>query len=592
MPEIQKNHSRIQPWLLAIALASTACGATVGDGNTDGGGNADIDASTGERVLQSISITPENAILEMDLGVGLAQEFTATGNFSDSTSEDLTASVSWTVENSAVGTMLGAVLDVPAFATASAEVSKITAEFEGLSGVAQLTVVAYQQTGPQQDFFFVLPHEDAAGPQDKPLAFGTDVPAADVFFLMDTTGSMGGEIGNLQNALNTTVVPGIQAQIADTQFGAGVAEDFPVSPYGSLVAFDDCFSGSNNPDQPFKLFQEITNDIAAVTIAVDAMSTPSGSPIGCGNDLAESNIEGLYQAATGAGLSGPGATSVAANTSGIGGVGFRDGTMPIIVQITDAFSHAPGESTFCPTVGDDNGYEGVVAAAAHTRAETKLALDNICGRVVGIAPVGGGLDPICEGQGDLEDFATSTNARVPPQAWDVPSRPSGCAVGQCCTDFNGTGRAPDGDGLCPLVFRVDSSGTGLGGHAVTGINMLTRFATFDVNTETAGETESTTGTPLASGTTAQFIKSITPVAFTLPQAPPTLPDPSFNATEFQDVTPGTIVEFDVRAFNDFVPATTEAQIFKAAIRVVAGGCTDLDERDVLILVPPKPLVID
>jgi hypothetical protein len=47
----------------------------------------------------------------------------------------------------------------------------------------------------------------------------------------------------------------------------------------------------------------------------------------------------------------------------------------------------------------------------------------------------------------------------------------------------------------------------------------------------------------------------------------------------------------VRAFNDFVPQTADAQIFRAVIRVVAGGCTDLDQREVLILVPPAPIVL-
>ncbi len=35
-----------------------------------------------------------------------------------------------------------------------------------------------------------------------------------------------------------------------------------------------------------------------------------------------------------------------------------------------------------------------------------------------------------------------------------------------------------------------------------------------------------------------------------------------------------------------------AQIFSAKIRVLAGGCTALDERTVLVLVPPMPIVIN
>ena len=53
----------------------------------------------------------------------------------------------------------------------------------------------------------------------------------------------------------------------------------------------------------------------------------------------------------------------------------------------------------------------------------------------------------------------------------------------------------------------------------------------------------------------------------------------------------TRVKFDVKALNDFVPQTAEAQIFRATIRVLASGCTPLDQREVLILVPPTPVTI-
>ena len=51
------------------------------------------------------------------------------------------------------------------------------------------------------------------------------------------------------------------------------------------------------------------------------------------------------------------------------------------------------------------------------------------------------------------------------------------------------------------------------------------------------------------------------------------------------------VKVAVDAFNDFVPQTQDAQIFRATIKVTASGCTPLDQRDVLILVPPAPIVI-
>ena len=50
---------------------------------------------------------------------------------------------------------------------ATAVSSKINASFGGLGGQAQITVVAYRKSGPQQDFFFILPYQDPGGTQQK-----------------------------------------------------------------------------------------------------------------------------------------------------------------------------------------------------------------------------------------------------------------------------------------------------------------------------------------------------------------------------------------------------------------------------------------
>jgi len=580
--------------LAFVTCGVAACGPT-NHGNADASGGGDgpaADAAHQPHTLDGILVTPTNPIVELDLNSIGAQGFVATGHYLDGVDEDLTSQAAWTVSSAAVGTMLGSTLQIPAFAAATAEVATVTASFGGIDGQAQITVVAYRRSGPTQDFFFILPYVDPTGPATKPLGFGTVIPSLDVFFLMDTTGSMFEEISNLQSALTGTVVPGIQAAVPNSQFGAGAFEDFPILPYGSLHGSDCGRGGLSTPDQPLHMFQGITSNIAAVQTAVGQMRTATG-PIGCGQDWPEGGIEGLYQAATGDGLVGPSPTSVPANHTGVGGVAFRPETMPVIVQITDAMSHAPGENLVCPETGESTGYAGAVAAVAHTRAQTKTALANICARVVGIASIQSALSPQCSGQADLEDFARATGAKVPPSAWDVPSRPAGCSPGQCCTDYNGTGRAPDADGLCPVVFKSDNNGTGLGGHIVTGIQMLTRFATFDVTSERQGVTTDVDGNPLpAPFTTADFIKAVTPTGFTLPPAPPVVPNPTFDATTFQGVTPGTALAFDVNAFNDFVQQTAQPQIFRAVIRVLAGGCTPLDQREVLILVPPAPIIVD
>jgi hypothetical protein len=538
-------------------------------------------------VISYIAVTPTNPIIELDLNTQASQGFTATAVYADSTTEDVSASVTWTVANPAVGAMTNAVLNIPGFSTSQAAVSLITADYNGMSGQAQITVVAYRKTGTQQDFFFILPYQDPAGNMNKPLEFSTAVPQLDVFFLMDTTGSMSPEITNLTSALNSTVIPGIQAAVANTQLGVGAFDDFPLDGYGSPA----CSSGDGTADQPFKLRQAITSTTSLVTTAVSNLKTASGGTIGCGSDTPEAGLEAIYQAATGNGLSGPSPTNVPVNHNGVGGVGFRTGTMPVIVDISDADSHGKNETGACG--GQAEAYDATVSAFAHTRQDTKDALTNICARLVGMAAQTTGSSPGCIGQAYMEDLATSTGARVPPEAWDYTgTRPAGCNAGQCCTGFGGVGRAPDGQGLCPVVFQVNTDGTGVSASIVTGIQMLTRFAKFDVQSATGGVTTDVDGVPLmAPHTTADFVKSVVPATYQLPPPPPNVPAPTLGVNGFSGVTPGTILGFTVTAFNDFVMQTSQPQIFRATISVLAGSCLPLDQRDVLILVPPMPIQV-
>jgi hypothetical protein len=582
--EVRDSRLGFSAWVCALALL--ACGPTAvrKTGNNPDAGSGGSGSNVGPHVLDGIAITPANPLVQLDLNATGSQVFSVAGQYEDGTSDDQTANATFTVANSAVGTMNGATLAIPAFTAATAKTSLITATVGTFTAQAQITVVAYRSSGSDQDFFFILPYQDAAGSQTKPLDFSTAIPSLDVFFLMDTTGSMEGEITNLESALTGTVVPQIKAVLANTEFGVGAFDDFPDNGDADGEGADGTL------DQPLKLRQAITATTSLVQTAVDGLST-GGEPIGNGGDLPEAGIEALYQVATGSGLTGPSPTSVPANHTGVGGVGFRAGTMPVIVSISDASSHTVGTDPNYPASCGDP-YASTpsnIPAFAHTNAQTEAALGAICARVVGIAPVNG----TCDAEAYYTAFATATGARVPPAAWDVGTRPTGCSETQCCIGQNGAGMATDANGLCPLVFRASTDGTGVSTSVVTGINMLTRFATFTVTDTTTGSNTDTSGNPLPAGhTTADFITAIVPTGYTLPPPPPALPDPTFNATEFQNVTPGTQVQFNVNAFNNFVMPTNEAQIFSATIQVLAGGCTPLDQRTVLILVPPTAISIE
>jgi len=534
------------------------------DSDTEGQSTSGTDTDEGVQV-EYLEVLPAETLLELDLGAPSTLDFTVRANYSDGTTLDVTADATWQVTNPNLGAMNGTTLEIPGFADPFFESTIVTATVDGEVGKAQVTVAAYDLVN---DFFFVLPFEDGDGPQDKPLTFSTDVKAMDVFINMDVTGSMSEEINNLRAALSGEIIPAIQAQVPDTQFGAGSFADFPIAPYGTAAT-----------DQPFRLLQTITADTTDVQVAVGTYSANGG------NDGPESNIEALYQIATGEGLVAPAPTSVAPNMVGIGGVGFREGSFPIVVSITDALSHDPAGNAACDFGGPEV-YAGDVAANAHTQAQAMEALNAICGRVIQIAVGGTGG---CSAYDDGLQFNQATGALVPPEAWDVAGRPGGCAVGQCCTGISGAGVAPDAAGLCPMTYQATANGTGVDSSFSSAVSLLAAYGQFDVTSTVTGSGTDVDGMPLPDGTTtADFIQSVTP--FDHGAVPlPGVADPTLTPTTFENVIPDTDVVFTVTAFNDFVEQGASPRLFTANIQVLADSCGELDDRDVFILVPPSEL---
>src|SRR6476659_924598 len=79
-------------------------------------------------------------------------------------------------------------------------------------------------TIPQTDFFVVLPFNDP--PQDKQLTFNTNLQLADVYFLIDTTGSMQDAIDNVTSSLSV-IASTVRTTIPNVQLGVGQFRDFP-----------------------------------------------------------------------------------------------------------------------------------------------------------------------------------------------------------------------------------------------------------------------------------------------------------------------------------------------------------------------------
>ncbi len=428
------------------------------------------------------------------------------------------------------------------------------------------------------DFVFVVPYEDDPQPLEDTLDFATDIVQADVVFGMDTTGSMGGEINNLKSGI-AGLINTIRSNIPNAGFAVVGYDDFPYGTYGH----------PSYGDQPFYLIHRVMTTATAAGLtsvqnAVNAYTTHGGY------DGPESGWEFLFQTATGAGTTqgnasvpafnpavGPPAAPPAGEEVGdIGGVGFRAGSLPIVVWVTDACNHNS-------VTGTANSYVGFTAATETT------ALNQINGLSARIVSVISEEFAACS-QSDIVGQAlsavNSTNSVVPPDAWGPAGvRPANCAVGSCCTGQNGAGQAPTG-GNCPLVFRVSSTGAGLSDAVATAIQVLTTYGQFDISgvpeddpTDSVDalaafvsriEATANAGAPCANGITVTDVNT-----------------DGVNET-FPNVNPDLTVCFDVvPKMNTTVPPLETPQMFEAEIIVYGDWVTVLDRRTIYFLVPPE-----
>lgn len=430
------------------------------------------------------------------------------------------------------------------------------------------------------DFFFTLPFE---GPPDTgDFAIETSLESGDVVFNMDVTGSMGSPITGLRSSLRSTIIPGLSSRIRDVAIGVSSFADFSCENYG--------LPG----DAPFRLQTRLTTDTAAAQRGTDLLTLEDG------NDTPESGIESLFQIATGVGrpstrclISGvgfsipifdPAVGLVPGVADGIvGGVGFRDSQVKVVVHITDAVSQAR-----------DGVSPNRAVPYGASEAEAYAALTAIDAKVIGVA-VGTQRIPFTPGEypslSSQITMARQTNAVVGACAWGVGAdRPAGCGATECCTGPAGAGEAPFGD-LCPLVFKTSISGldssASIDASVIGGIQALLGGALFDIRAVPRRDEVEFASSGID---TACFLSAVRPTTATASgcSGVPTPADLDGDGAldGFRGVSPGATVNFQIEAQNDCVEQIAVPQVFSAYVDLITSVGGSLGTKLVTILVPP------
>ncbi len=418
--------------------------------------------------------------------------------------------------------------------------TRIDSDGDGVTDLAEVAAetdpLDRTSTIPETDFFVVLPY--LGDHVLRTLRFGTTIQQADVYFVVDSTGSMQPVIDNVRDSLGD-IAAELAVVIPDVQMGVGHFEDFP---FASGSPFGPTFFGGPD-DDAYEHAQDITADLDAVRGALD------GIVLGDGHDGPEAAVQALYQAATGRG----GSWSFMGSTYSIprrvcpeypdetvprrGYPCFRPGSLPIVVTVTDLEWHAGSAD------GSRHPYS-LISPAPEDLPDAADALRRLGGRFIGV--------PIRNDMGmafptDHEAVATRTGS------------------------VDGSGR--------PLVYPAPS---GLvSGSIIEGIRTLVTTTPEDVSTDT----ENVPPNPGDVNAT-DFILAITPVA-----AVPMSGIRDMDETTFHGVTPGTAVDFEVDFHNAIVPPPPTAQVYRARIVVYGNYSARLSERRVFIIVPPEHGVV-
>jgi hypothetical protein len=559
---------RLPSPLIALAIVA-ACGSKAPAGFSfvtpghDGGGNdggtlTDSGGDDGPSLFQdggsTLVLDPANVTLFIDTATTpptpATQAYTATYNGTDVTSQ-----LALTLQNTALGSFSG-----QAFTSATTipggvlgVTTEVQAAADGQTAAGNLTLVALNKTGPNQDFYFVVPYQQPPTPPLEELTFSTKLQSIDVAMLLDTTGSMGASISNVQTNLTKAggILDGLQAAIPNVGIAIVDHRDFPYGGYGGPGDF------------PVKVWQTITTSAAAAQAAVANYS------VGDGADDPEAQIPAMDYLLTGNALTWP-TGSVAAHTPAPGtqgGVDFRPGSFRVVVQITDAPWH---------------NYDGTPADPLATPYSfstpdyNQLATDftTFTAKYVGI----------------VDDHSQDTHPHVESQTLSDATQsnvPVAAYPGGACNPQAGSAA----NGNCRLNFDINN-GVGLDTSVVQAIQAISVGAYFNITAIPANDPTNANGVDAT-----KFIAAIQAIgagdpANNCPPLPTTKSQPGLMYDDvFVGVTTGTAVCFNIiAATNTTVPATTAAQFYNAFINVVGlPGNTTLDQRKVLFLVPPADL---
>ena len=368
--------------------------------------------------------------------------------------------------------------------------------------------------------------------------FEPKIQYGDIAFMLDTTCSMSSTISATTSRFSE-IVTELESTFENVAFGLATFDDYN---YGSM---------GSSPDKPFILLQQITTSESSMQTELSNVQRHNGA------DGQESDMEAIYQAATGMGYdqncdgsytsstdippfiadssdafsgSASGVYDSTVTGTGIrGGFGFRDYSLPVIVYATDIYMRDPDYTGSTAGLTDTPG--GCPMDAGSDDVVT--ALDDLGGYIIGI---------------NVGYYSGSSTYSPYDQMIDLAQRTNSLA------DLDEDGEVDD-----ELVFEAPQAGSSFAAelkeNIVLGVEQLVSAQEFNkIHLEVSGDTHG-------------MVESIDPEYYE---------DIEYEGIETLDFTLN---------FLGTVPATTEDQFFLMTLDIIGDDTILLDSLDIVVVVP-------
>ncbi|MBI5487964.1 MAG: hypothetical protein HY905_11580 [Deltaproteobacteria bacterium] len=388
---------------------------------------------------------------------------------------------------------------------------------------------------PRGDTIFVAFPDDDPEPASYTVPFGTSHQRADLLLLADASATMADELHALGTNFSSLIVPATVAAIPDVWFGFALFSDYPVAPFGGPA--DVAFAGGT----------ALTSDVSAVQRALAALVPLDGG------DAPGSQAAALWTLASGdPSRVLPAPTLPACRPSSSDPYPCRrPDAVPLVVLLTDRpFHDGPGSSA--PYAGPVGG----VVPPTFDEAAAELAARGV--RVLGVDTGGGAATA------DLEALARATGAV---DLWDAPVVRTA---------------PPDGRGLDVAIINAVRSFTldvpvevrvSIADDPADAVDAVAAFVDH-LELDVSGRSSWDPAVGASRVCTAGY--------------PTADRDGDGYADSLLQLPPGSSACVVIAAKrNTTVPATPDAQLFRAVLYMRIDGLYPVDSRDVYFLVPPR-----